>query len=158
MKTLAELYQRLSTSSHQARLRELIALGAQAKQDAQCAALLSALSQGDAFARRCALISCFGSQNGEMILRAVSDPSRSVRGLALRLVVLFCDDAQVVEALQLSQELLANPKEAGVSTGHLCISVDREALQRTLDARLREVLESAPSPRRGRPRRRLVPK
>lgn len=64
----------------------------------------------------------------------------------------------VREALQLSQKLLANSKEAGVPTGHLRISVDRATLERTLDSRLREVLESAPSPRRGRPRRRLVPK
>jgi len=64
----------------------------------------------------------------------------------------------VREALQLSQELLANTKEAGVPTGHLRISVDRETLERTLDARLREVLESAPSPRRGRPSRRHIPK
>ena len=64
----------------------------------------------------------------------------------------------VREALQHSQKLLANSKEAGVPTGHLRISVDRETLERTLDTRLREGLESAPSPRRGRPRRRLVPK
>ena len=64
----------------------------------------------------------------------------------------------VREALRLSRQLLANSTEAGVPTGHLRISVDRETLERTLDARLREVLESAPSPRRGRPRRRLGPK
>ena len=64
----------------------------------------------------------------------------------------------VREALRLSRQLLASSKEVGVPTGHLRISVDRETLERTLDARLREVLESAPSPRRGRPRRRLGPK
>ena len=63
----------------------------------------------------------------------------------------------VREALQLSRELLAN-KEAGVPTGHLRILLDRDALGRTLDARLHEVLESAPAPRRGRPPRRPVPK
>ena len=63
----------------------------------------------------------------------------------------------VREALQLSRELLAN-KEAGVPTGHLRILLDRDALERTLDARLREVLESAPAPPRGRPPRRPVPK
>ena len=63
----------------------------------------------------------------------------------------------VREALQLSRELLAN-KEAGVPTGHLRILLDRDALERTLDARLREVLESAPAPHRGRPPRRPVPK
>jgi hypothetical protein len=104
MYTAAELYQKLSTSPHHDRVKELLALGRQAKQDTSAAALLSQLSQGDPFAKKCALISCFGSQNGEMILRAVSDPSRMVRGLALRLVVRFCNDAQTIEALQLSQQ------------------------------------------------------
>ena len=64
----------------------------------------------------------------------------------------------VRDALQLSRVLLASSGEAGVPTGHLRILLDRDALERTLDARLRVVLESAPAPRRGRPPRRPVPK
>lgn len=64
----------------------------------------------------------------------------------------------VRDALQLSQALLENANDDGVLTGHLRMSLDRGALERTLDARLREVLESAPAPRRGRPPRRPAPK
>jgi hypothetical protein len=38
---------------------------------------------------------------------------------------------------------------------HLRITCDRPALEHTLDRRLREALESAPAPRRGRPRGRM---
>jgi hypothetical protein len=39
--------------------------------------------------------------------------------------------------------------------GRLTIAVDRVALERELQTRLADVLESAPRPRRGRPARRL---
>lgn len=57
----------------------------------------------------------------------------------------------VRDALELSRVLLATTDKAELTSGHLRISLDRSALERTLDARLREVLESAPAPRRGRP-------
>ena len=57
----------------------------------------------------------------------------------------------VRDALELSRVLLATRDKSELTSGHLRISVDRTALERTLDARLREVLESAPTPRRGRP-------
>lgn len=59
----------------------------------------------------------------------------------------------VRDALQLSRALLSSTGSE-VPTGHLRIALDRSALERMLDARLREVLESAPTPRRGRPSRR----
>ncbi len=62
----------------------------------------------------------------------------------------------VRDALQLARELLTSTATE-VPTGHLRIALDRSALERTLDLRLREVLESAPAPRRGRPPRRHVP-
>ena len=64
----------------------------------------------------------------------------------------------VRDAIRLSRVLLASTNEAGVPIGHLRLSFDRVTLERTLDMRLREVLESAPAPRRGRPPRRSVPK
>ena len=63
----------------------------------------------------------------------------------------------VRDALELSRALLSSAQDAGVQTGHLRIALDRNALERTLNVRLREVLESAPTPRRGRPPRRHVP-
>lgn len=63
----------------------------------------------------------------------------------------------VREALELARELLAGDGVTPVERGHLRMGFDHAALQRTLDRRLREALESAPAPRRGRPasRRRL---
>ncbi len=63
----------------------------------------------------------------------------------------------VRDALQLSRALLSDTSGSEVPTGHLRIALDRNALERTLDVRLREVLESAPMPRRGRPSRRHIP-
>jgi hypothetical protein len=57
----------------------------------------------------------------------------------------------VREALAMASELLAGEGSAVLQRGHLTVSVDRAALARSLDLRLRDALESAPTPRRGRP-------
>lgn len=44
--------------------------------------------------------------------------------------------------------------EPGLTLGALRLSLDRAALTRTVEQRLRDALESAPAPRRGRPPRR----
>lgn len=60
----------------------------------------------------------------------------------------------VREALDISSTLLA-PATGGVhQRGHVRVSCDLAALERALTDRLRNALESAPSPRRGRPPRR----
>jgi hypothetical protein len=57
----------------------------------------------------------------------------------------------VREALALAESLL-EPSDGGVHVrGHLRVTVDRSGLERALNERLREALESAPTPRRGRP-------
>ena len=62
----------------------------------------------------------------------------------------------VRDALELARQLLvgtgAGPAE--VRRGPLRILCDRDALERSLERRLRDALESAPSPKRGRPRTR----
>lgn len=61
----------------------------------------------------------------------------------------------VRDALVLARELLAEPGEAAeIRRGVIRIGVDRAEVERELDRRLREVLESAPATRRGRPARR----
>ena len=59
----------------------------------------------------------------------------------------------VRDALALAIELLARDADPGVARGSLRLQCDRAALERILDLRLRDALESAPSPRRGRPSR-----
>jgi hypothetical protein len=63
----------------------------------------------------------------------------------------------VRDALGLARQLLTPAGVSGpseVRRGHLRLACDRSALERTLEGRLREALETAPSPRRGRPRAR----
>ena len=60
----------------------------------------------------------------------------------------------VREALELARQLLAGDEGTAVTRGSVRITCDRGALERALDRGMREVLESAPTPRRGRPPRR----
>lgn len=61
----------------------------------------------------------------------------------------------VRDALALATELLAAGDAAVSRGGHLRVTFDRLALERAVSERLRDVLESAPTPRRGRPPQRL---
>lgn len=61
----------------------------------------------------------------------------------------------VLEAVALADALLRDPNGTVVLGGRLTLAVDRVAVEREVQARLAEVLESAPRPRRGRPARRL---
>jgi hypothetical protein len=61
----------------------------------------------------------------------------------------------VQEAVALSEPLLQASDGTVRLGGRLTIAVDRVALERELQTRLADVLESAPRPRRGRPARRL---
>jgi hypothetical protein len=59
----------------------------------------------------------------------------------------------VRDALALAIEILAEGADRPIARGSLRLHCDRAALERTLDVRLRDALESAPRPRRGRPAR-----
>lgn len=61
----------------------------------------------------------------------------------------------VRDALALAAELLAADAATVSPGGHLSVTFDRPALERVVSERLRDALESAPTPRRGRPPRRL---
>jgi hypothetical protein len=61
----------------------------------------------------------------------------------------------VADSVRLAGELLASGTSAVSLPGHITLAFDRGAIEAELDERLRDVLESAPAPRRGRPPRRL---
>jgi hypothetical protein len=61
----------------------------------------------------------------------------------------------VRDALEFAAELLTTGDGSVHPRGHLRVAFDRSALERDLAARLGDVLESAPIPRRGRPPRRV---
>lgn len=56
-------------------------------------------------------------------------------------------------AVRFAADLLDGERTGVLRRGHLTIAVDRDSLERSLDAKLRDALESAPRPRRGRPRK-----
>ena len=56
----------------------------------------------------------------------------------------------VRDALELARQLLASA-DGGLQRGPVGLTFDRADFERALDQRIRDVLESAPSPRRGRP-------
>jgi hypothetical protein len=60
----------------------------------------------------------------------------------------------VRDALALAGELLVAEPSGVQRGGHLRVTFDRAALEQSLHFRLRDALESAPTPRRGRPRQR----
>jgi hypothetical protein len=90
------------------------------------------------------------------------------RGVARRLSYLAVLHLAVVRELHLSLgtsardavamavQLLAERSAAVHRSGHLRVTLDRPALEQALDLRLRDALESAPTPRRGRPPRRRI--
>jgi hypothetical protein len=57
----------------------------------------------------------------------------------------------VRDALELARQLLSADVTSEARRGPVRITLDRTLLERVLERRLREALESAPAPRRGRP-------
>lgn len=82
------------------RVRRMIALGRQASASPEMAEALNTLAAGGFYERRLALLACSGSRDGDLPLRALSDPSRLQRGLALSLIPILCADDQVLTALE----------------------------------------------------------
>ena len=62
----------------------------------------------------------------------------------------------VRDAVAMAPALLDEGAAGAHSGGHLRVVLDRSAFERDVAARLRHALESAPSPRRGRPPKRSI--
>lgn len=96
-----DLIARLEIATHAERIREMMAQGRLSRADAQAAATLAELAaSGNFYERLLALHACYATRDGETVLRFLDDPSRILRGSALRLVPLACTDEQVVSVLQ----------------------------------------------------------
>lgn len=89
--TSLELLVELDDLSFPARQKRIAQLG----RDPKNAPLWDELERGNSFERRLAIQSCASSRDGERVLRMVGDVSRLVRGLALEMVALGCEDAQI---------------------------------------------------------------
>jgi hypothetical protein len=97
--TPEQLKQHLETLTHKARMYRLVELGRLASSDRQVATTLNTLTTGDVYDRLLSLQSCYGSGDGEQVLQCLTDASRQVRCLALRLLSVIGDDKQVLAAL-----------------------------------------------------------
>lgn len=96
---LADLLCSLESLTHRDRVRQMVELG-RSRQDPAAANLLQQLAQGNFYERYLALHACYGSQNIALIIQKLNDSSRQLRTHALRLLVLFGDDAQVFSTLE----------------------------------------------------------
>ena len=97
--TPEQLFQECEMLTYKNRLRRMVELGQLASNDATIRDTIDEFAQGDVYQRALAVQSCFGSRDSKHALRALSDPSRIVRGLALNLVSLICNDAELQNAL-----------------------------------------------------------
>lgn len=66
-------------------------------------------------------------------------------------------DMSVRAAVSTSRTLLSSMSPTVPERGHVRVSLDRAGLERAVLSRLRDALESAPTPRRGRPPGRFAP-
>ena len=90
--------------THRKRIQRMVDLGRSIARgdDPALAPLADALERHEsAYARLLAVGTAWGSHDGARVLRALRDPSRAVRGRAIKLVPLACDDAQAEAALGL---------------------------------------------------------
>jgi len=99
------LLRSLAGLTHDARMRRMVEVGRLAAVDGSVAATLAALEQQGFYERSLALQSCYGSRDGAHVVRAMSDPSSSIRALASQLLPMACDDTQVEEALEVVPDL-----------------------------------------------------
>src|SRR5260370_21438282 len=99
--TPKQLLQQCEVLTHNVRMHRMVEFGRLAASDANVDNTISILARGDVYQRMLATQSCYGSRNAAQALQALSDPSRSVRALALQLVTLLCSDAELQDALPL---------------------------------------------------------
>jgi len=104
--TSEQLLVELEPLTFSQRLKRMIELGRLAAGTAQgrptdesIASLLKALGNRNSYERRLALYACLGSRDGSPVAAAISDPSNLVRTLACHLAPMLCDDATVVDRL-----------------------------------------------------------
>lgn len=95
-----QLLQECEVLTHNGRMRRMVELGQLAASDNSIRETLAILAQGDVYQRILATQACHGSRDAAQVLRALTDPSHSVRSLALSLAALVCNDAELQSALE----------------------------------------------------------
>lgn len=97
--SLAEtILEAIEPLDHVGRVRAMLALGRRAAAEPEVRAAIAELSAGDFMGRYLALHTCFMSRDPALVMRGLADPSRIVRGLALRLAPLVFSADELVAA------------------------------------------------------------
>jgi hypothetical protein len=97
--TPAVALRQLASLSHSDRMRRLVELGRTSRTDPRLGAALAGLEEGGFHDRLLSLQACFGSRDGQRVLRGLGDPSRQLRLRAARLLVVVGDDRTVLDGL-----------------------------------------------------------
>jgi len=87
--------------THVARMHRMVHEGRASISDSNIRKMIEEFAGGGFYERGLCLQSCYGSRDGNHVLLSLSDPSRILRGLAIRLVALICDDDQVLQAFSI---------------------------------------------------------
>lgn len=141
----------LETLTHRARMRRMVQVGRDVVAgDANARVLVDALwATGRTYERTLALQSVYGSREGNVVVAAVREPSRTLRYRALRLLVTACDDAAIGDVLAaapsrpLEKHLLALLQRRGRSAAIEALLGRPGALD---DPRSLDLLPLAPAP------------
>ena len=102
----ADVLAELDAVPYGERVRRMVFLGQESRTKADAKQTLQLLSErGGFYERLLCLHACAGSQNGGLVLRSLSDPSRLLRALAAQIAPRVCTNAQLLVALtQASQQ------------------------------------------------------
>ena len=95
-----KLINSLESLTHSDRIFEIIKLGRIEATEPDVATLLDNLQQGNYYERLLALYSGYGSYNGQRVLTAIGDSSRSIRNKAIDLITVVGSDAEVLTAVE----------------------------------------------------------
>ena len=120
----------LESLTHSARMRRMVEVGRAALVDPAVKAMLDEMAGGIFYERGLSLQSCYGSRDGGRVLRALADPSRMLRGLAIRLVALVCDFEQALQAFSLLTNRSARKRFIRRLSRHRRFDVVDECLRR----------------------------
>ena len=95
-----KLINSLESLTHRERILEIIKLGRIEATEPDVANLFDNLQQGNYYERLLALYSSYGSYNGQRVLTAIGDSSRSIRNKAIELITLVGSDEAVLMAVE----------------------------------------------------------
>lgn len=110
--TATRLLEELEALTHRERMRRMVRVGRDARGgDAAAKAVLDELGRAPcAYERSLALQAVYGSGDGAVVAARITDPSRTVRFRAMRLVAVACDDALAADALRRTESRRARTR------------------------------------------------